>query len=336
MQNAALFEHAYHMVPLHEARILVTGGAGFIGSNITQYLLHHGAGRVRVLDNLSNGFLRNIDEFKNHPAFEFMEGDITRPEDCARACDGMTHLCHQAALGSVPRSIKNPIATHEANTTGFLNILLAARDAGIRRIVYASSSSVYGDSTQSPKQEANTGNPLSPYAVSKLTNELYAGVFHRNYGMNLIGLRYFNVYGPNQDPSGPYAAAIPLFLNALINQQEAIIYGDGEQTRDFTFVENAVQANVLALFTENHQALNTVYNVAVGENITVNRLYQTLASITGGEAKPKHISERAGDIRNSLADIQLASSLLGYSPRFNLEAGLRITADWFRKTYNHV
>ncbi|MFM9007911.1 MAG: SDR family oxidoreductase [Bacteroidota bacterium] len=336
MQNAALFEQAYHTAQLHEAGILVTGGAGFIGSNITHYLLQHGAARVRVLDNLSNGFIRNLDGFKNHPSFEFIEGDITRPEDCARACEGMTHLCHQAALGSVPRSIKNPIATHEANTTGFLNILLAARDAGIRRTVYASSSSVYGDSTQSPKQEANLGNPLSPYAVSKLTNELYSGVFHRNYGMDLIGLRYFNVFGPNQDPSGPYAAAIPLFLNALINQQEAVIYGDGEQTRDFTFVENAVQANVLALFTDNSTALNKVYNVAVGENITVNRLYHTLASITGGEAQPKYVPDRPGDIRNSLADIQLASSLLGYSPRFNLEAGLRITADWFRKTYTHV
>jgi UDP-N-acetylglucosamine/UDP-N-acetylgalactosamine 4-epimerase len=333
MHPSAIFDRAYHTSSLSDARVLVTGGAGFIGSNITRYLLEHGTGRVRVLDNLSNGFKRNIEPFLSNPAFEFIEGDITNPEDCNRACEGMSHLCHQAALGSVPRSIKNPIATHEANTSGFLNILLAARDAGIIRTVYASSSSVYGDSTVSPKREIKIGNPLSPYAVSKLTNELYAGVFHRNYGMNIVGLRYFNVYGPNQDPSGPYAAAIPLFLNALLKNQEAVIYGDGEQTRDFTFVENAVQANILALFTQNEAALNKVYNVAVGENISVNRLFETLASITGGEVKPRHVPERSGDIRNSLADIGLAAELLGYTPRFNLESGLRITVEWFRNTY---
>ena len=336
MSPATIFNQAYHNNPLSGAKILITGGAGFIGSNIAGYLLQHGAGKVRILDNLSNGFRRNLESYEGHPAFEFMEGDITNPDHCLRACAGMDVLTHQAALGSVPRSIKNPIATSDANTTGFLNVLIAARDAGVKRVVYASSSSVYGDNTDSPKREERTGNPLSPYAVSKITNELYASVFALHYQLELIGLRYFNVYGPNQDPNGPYAAAIPLFMNALLFGKQSIIYGDGEQTRDFTFVENAVQANIRALFTSNPEAVNKVYNVAVGESISVNKLYETLAGLTGSSVQPVYYPERKGDIRNSLADISRAKKLLGYEPRYFLADGLKITTDWFRNAFTHV
>lgn len=336
MPDNSIFSTAYFTKPLKDTSVLVTGGAGFIGSNIVTYLLHHHTGKVRVLDNLSNGFRRNIEPFLNHPSFEFMEGDITDPAICAAACKGMDVLTHQAALGSVPRSIKNPVATSQVNTEGFLNILIAARDAGIKRIVYASSSSVYGDNTDSRKQESKTGKPLSPYAVSKITNELYASVFAMHYNMELIGLRYFNVYGPNQDPNGPYAAAIPLFMNALLFGKPSVIYGDGNQTRDFTFVENAVQANIRALFTENKEAVNKVYNIAVSEGISVNALYDTLAEITGTNLKPEYVAERKGDIRNSLADITQAKTLLGYEPRYFLKEGLEITVEWFRNAFSHV
>lgn len=331
-----LFRRAYHNESLLRSSVLVSGGAGFIGSNIVAYLLHHGAARVRVLDNLSNGFIRNLEPFMNHPHFEFMEGDITDLNQCYKACEGMTLLTHQAALGSVPRSIKNPIATSDANTTGFLNMLVAARDSGLKRVVYASSSSVYGDSTASPKKEEHLGRPLSPYAVSKLTNELYASVFAMHYGMEIIGLRYFNVFGPNQDPNGPYAAAIPLFINSLLFNKEAIIYGDGEQTRDFTFVENAVQANIRALFTSNQEAYNKVYNVAVGESVSVNKLYETISLISGNKKQPAHVPERIGDIKNSLADISMAKNLLGYEPHYLLREGLEITVAWFRKAFEHA
>ncbi len=336
MAESNLYTRAYHDPSIKDAKVLVSGGAGFIGSNIVSYLIQHGAARVRVLDNLSNGFRRNLDSFVGLPRFEFIEGDITDPEQCRMACEGMTHVTHQAALGSVPRSIKNPLATSDANTTGYLNMLLAARDAGVKRVVYASSSSVYGDSAESPKKEERLGKPLSPYAVSKLTNELYAHVFALHYGMEIIGLRYFNVFGPNQDPNGPYAAAIPLFMNALLFDKEAIIYGDGEQTRDFTFVENAVQANIRALFTSNHEAYNKVYNVAVGESVSVNKLYEIIASISGNKRKPKYVPERLGDIKNSLADISMAKNLLGYEPHYHILEGLEITVAWFRKVFAHA
>lgn len=323
----------FHNGSLSGAAFLVTGGAGFIGSNIVSYLLAHGAGKVRVLDDLSNGFRRNIEPFLSNPAFEFIHGDIKNPEDCAKACEGIDFVTHQAALGSVPRSIAYPQQTHAANATGFLNMLVAAREAGVRRMVYASSSSVYGDSVISPKQESTIGRALSPYAVSKLTNELYASVFSLNYGMKLIGLRYFNVFGPHQDPNGPYAAAIPLFMDALLNNKSAFINGDGEQTRDFTYVENAVQANIRALFTADEDAFGKVYNVAVGENITINQLFGTLASIAGSDMKPVHREDRPGDIRNSLADISLAKKHLGYEPQVRLREGLERTFDWFRATF---
>lgn len=323
----------FHTNDIKEKSFLITGGAGFIGSNIVEYLLGNGAKKVRVLDNLSNGFMVNIESFLNIPEFEFIEGDITDPEVCRVACEGIDLVSHQAALGSVPRSIAFPLNTHAANSTGFLNMLVAARDAGVERFVYASSSSVYGDIADSPKKETSIGNSLSPYAVSKYTNELYAAVFARNYNMKLIGLRYFNVFGPRQDPNGPYAAVIPLFMDALINNKAAWINGDGEQTRDFTFVLNAVQANVRAFFTSNDNALNKVYNVAVGSSNTVNEVFDLLAKIAGKKASPRYREERPGDVKHSLADISLAKKLLGYEPTVTLKDGLESTFEWFKQTY---
>ncbi len=328
-----LYEKKFHTPDLISKSVLITGGAGFIGSNIAEYLMMHGVKKIRVLDNLSNGFRKNIEPFLSHPSFEFIEGDITDFEICRRACDGMQLVTHQAALGSVPRSIKNPLATHQANATGFLNMIEAAREAKIEKFIYASSSSVYGDSPDLPKRENKTGNALSPYAVSKQTNELYANVFALNYGMKVIGLRYFNVFGPRQDPNGPYAAAIPLFMNALLHGKKAVIFGDGNQTRDFTFVQNAVQANIRALCSSNESAFGKVYNVAVGENVSVKNLFYELAKIAGSNAQPEYQSERIGDIRNSLADIALAMELLGYSPEIKMKEGLAITFEWFKNNF---
>lgn len=330
---SALYKTRFHTDDISTKTFLVTGGAGFIGSNLVEYLLKYGAKKVRVLDNMSNGFKRNIAPFFSNPAFEFIEGDITDVDICKMSCDGIDLVAHQAALGSVPRSIKFPLATHAANATGFLNMLSAAKDAGVQRFVYASSSSVYGDSKVSPKKEEGIGKALSPYAVSKLTNELYAGVFSLNYGMKIIGLRYFNIFGPRQDPNGPYAAAIPLFMDALINSTPAYINGDGEHSRDFTFIENAVQANVNALFCKNDEAFNKVYNVAVGENTSLNTLFSTLQELSGNTTKPQYREERPGDIRHSLADISLARKMLGYDPKVKLKEGLGITLKWFAENF---
>ena len=320
----------FHTEDLSKHKFLITGGSGFIGSNLVKYLIENGAGKVRVLDNLLTSSYDNIRTFEKNSAFEFIEGDIRDQAVCAKACEGISHVSHQAALGSVPRSVKDPVATHSINATGFLNVILAARDAGVKRFVYASSSSVYGDHPVLPKKEEQTGNPLSPYAVSKKTNELYAKVFAETYKMEIIGLRYFNVFGPNQSPNGPYAAVIPLFMQSVIDGTSPFIDGDGLQTRDFTFVENAVQANIRAMLTNNSSALNRVYNVAVGEQLSVLELFNLIAGLTNSTVKPTHRETRAGDIRNSLADISLAKEYLGYAPTIKAADGLKRTFEWFR------
>jgi UDP-N-acetylglucosamine 4-epimerase len=324
-----MYTTPYHSNDLSKLSFLVTGGAGFVGSNIVEYLLKQGAKKVRVLDNLSQGYIENLEEFNNNPAFEFIEGDITSLDDCRNACDGIDYVTHQAALGSVPRSIKTPEKTNAANVDGFLNMLIAARDANVKRFVYASSSSVYGDSPALPKLEQNIGKPLSPYAVSKYVNELYADVFHKCYGMEVIGLRYFNIFGPKQSPKGAYAAVIPLFIQGIFDNEAPYINGDGEQTRDFTFVENAVQANIRAMFATNPKAVGQVYNIAVGDRITINFLFDELARLAGSTLKANHRDDREGDIRDSLADISKARELMEYNPLIKVGEGLKITLDWF-------
>ena len=312
----------------------MTGGAGFIGSHIVAYLLDNGA-RVRVLDNLSTGLPSNVALFRDRKGYEFMEGDIRDTDTCMRACEGVTHVSHQAALGSVPRSVKDPVTSNEVNVSGFVNMLTAAKDSGVKTFVYASSSSVYGDEPNLPKVEERTGNLLSPYAVTKMANELYANVFNGLYGINVAGLRYFNVFGPRQDPNGPYAAVIPLFVTGIINRTPVYINGDGEQTRDFTYVDNAVQANVRAMLTENPAAFGKAYNVATGNNFTVNYLYNAVAEILGIDHAPVYRAPRAGDIRDSLADISRAQDLLGYQPTRQFMDGLQQTVAFFREYYEN-
>jgi len=329
-----MYSTPFHTADLSKSTFLVTGGAGFIGSNIVEYLFKHKAGKVVVLDNLATGFEENIRPFMALPNFEFIKGDICNIDDCHKACRGVDYVFHQAALGSVPRSIINPIATHNVNATGFINVLIAARDAKVKRVVYASSSSVYGDSKILPKVEHQIGKQLSPYAVSKMTNELYGEIFAKTYNMEIIGLRYFNIFGPRQNPQGEYAAAIPLFINALLNEQPPPINGDGEQTRDFTFVANAVQANVKAMLTPLENPKGDVFNIAVGERISLNKLINTLKKLTGSTVEPTYRAERAGDIRESLADISKAKTILGYAPAIKTEEGLKHTLEWFRSYKN--
>ncbi len=324
-----MYNTLYHTEDLSKYSFLVTGGAGFIGSNIVKYLLKYGAKKVRVLDNLSNGYLENIQEFMDNPFFEFLEGDIRDLETCKKAMQGIDYVSHQAALGSVPRSIDNPIKTNEANVSGYLNMLVAQKESDtVKRLVYAASSSTYGDSKALPKVEDNIGNPLSPYAVTKLVNELYADVFYKTYGTELIGLRYFNVFGPKQSPNGAYAAVIPLFMQALKDGESPTIYGDGGQTRDFTYVENAVQANVCAFFADD-KAINNVYNIAFGDRISLNTLWDDLKTISGKEITAEYGPARRGDVRDSLADISKAKSLLGYNPLFSVKDGLEVTWEVF-------
>jgi UDP-N-acetylglucosamine/UDP-N-acetylgalactosamine 4-epimerase len=325
-----MYAQAFHKEDLSKFTFLVTGGAGFIGSNIVEYLLKYNAGKVRVLDNLATGFEQNLNAFIKHKNFEFQQGDICSIADCHKAMEGVHYVFHQAALGSVPRSIENPIATNNANVNGFLNILIAARDAKVNRLVYASSSSVYGDSQALPKMEEKIGKPLSPYAVSKLVNEQYADIFAKTYGMEIVGLRYFNIFGPRQNPKGAYAAAIPLFMDAILKNTSPFINGDGEQTRDFTFVENAVQANIKAMFAIDKSVSPDVFNIAVGERVSVNQLYEILRKIAGSNVYPTHRAERAGDVRNSLADISKAEKKLNFTPTVKCEEGLKITFDWFK------
>lgn len=315
--------------------ILITGGAGFIGSNLVAHLLQkQEVQKVRVLDNLATGSLKNVEEFEKHPKFEFLQGDIRNFSDCTTACEGMDLISHQAALGSVPRSINDPLTTNEVNITGTLNIFAAAKEKGIQRVVYAASSSTYGDHPGLPKTEDTIGNPLSPYAVTKYVNELYAKVYANVYGLQTIGLRYFNVYGPKQNPAGPYAAVIPLFIKAVLNNEPPIINGDGEHSRDFTFVGNAVQANDQALFTSNSAAVNQVYNIAVGEQTSLNQLFEMIKEVAGSDLAPKYGPERKGDVKHSLADISKARTLLNYNPSITVKEGLKATFEWYRKQHH--
>ncbi len=312
-------------------KILLTGGAGFIGSNIAKALLNHPqVSHLRVLDNFATGHRENIDIFESNPKFEFVWGDIREFNTCLDACKDMDLVCHQAALGSVPRSIKNPLTTNNVNITGTLNIFTAAKDSGIKRVVYAASSSTYGDSHSLPKREDVTGSPISPYSVTKLVNELYAKVYGELYDINFIGLRYFNIFGPNQDPNGAYAAVIPLFAKAVLNGEAPTINGDGLTSRDFTYVDNAVQANLKALFTENESALNEVYNIAVGERTTLVELYGMMRDWAGSDVQAKFGPERPGDVKHSLADISKAKNYLGYEPEVTVKEGLERVIEWYR------
>lgn len=319
----------FHTHDLSQYSFLVTGGAGFIGSHLVEYLLTHQAKKVRVLDNLMTGFEENTQLFKDFPNFEFIQGDIRDLDTCQNACKGINYVFHEAALGSVPRSIDNPILTNEVNVQGFLNMLVASKEQNIKRFIYAASSSTYGDSPILPKQEEVIGKPLSPYAVTKYVNELYADVFYKTYGLETIGLRYFNIFGIRQSPKGAYAAVMPLFMEAIKNNTSPNINGDGLHTRDFTFVANAVQANILACFVENKDAINQVYNVAVGQSNSLLDIVDILCELAGKNIKPNHRAERLGDVKNSLADISKIQKLLNYNPTFDLKKGLSVTWEWF-------
>lgn len=327
-------ENIFHKEDLSNLSFLITGGAGFIGSHIAEYLLKNNAKKVRVLDNMANGFESNLSILKQYRSFEFIEGDIRNIDTCRKVCNGIQYVSHQAALGSVPRSIKEPFNTNDVNVGGFVNILKAAVENNVAQFVYASSSSVYGDEPTLPKKEERTGNCLSPYAVSKKADELYAEVFSKVYGISVLGFRYFNIFGPRQDPDGPYAAVIPLFVKAIMNNTPAFINGDGEQTRDFTFVENAVQVNIKGMLTKNNDAKNKVYNVAVGENYSINFLYNFIKNYLKSDANAIHREPREGDIRNSLADISLAKKLLNYTPATKFEKGLKETIEYFKTIYS--
>jgi UDP-N-acetylglucosamine 4-epimerase len=325
-----MYSTPFHTQDLSKYSFLITGGAGFIGSNLVEYLLKFGAKHVRVLDNLSNGYSSNISEFDTYPNFEFIEGDIRHLDTCRQAIKNVDIVLHQAALGSVPRSIDDPITSNDVNVSGFLNMLVACKNSDtVTRFVYAASSSTYGDSPHLPKIEHEIGKPLSPYAVTKYVNELYADVFAKTYGLEVIGLRYFNVFGPKQSPNGAYAAVIPLFMKALKDQNPPTINGDGEQTRDFTFVENAVQANIKAAFAS-QKATNQVYNVAYGERISLNDLWKSLQEASGKDLKANYGPPRIGDVRDSLADIDKAKTMIGYYPKYSVQDGLKITWNYFK------
>jgi UDP-N-acetylglucosamine/UDP-N-acetylgalactosamine 4-epimerase len=326
--------NSFHSKDISKDSFLVTGGAGFIGSHIAEYLLQQGAKKVRVMDNMANGLRSNLDILQKYPAFEFMEADIRNIDSCQEACKGIDYVSHQAALGSVPRSIKEPVYFNDVNVGGFVNMLKASVDNNIKQFVYASSSSVYGDEPSLPKQEDRIGNCLSPYAATKKTNELYADIFANVYGLKLMGFRYFNIFGPRQNPDGAYAAVIPLFVKSIMNKTPVYINGDGEQTRDFTFIDNAVQINIKGMLTDNADALNKAYNVAVGENFSVNYLYNTCCDHLQTQLAPNYREPRAGDIRNSLADISLAKKLLGYEPTKKFEEGLADTIGFFKNFYS--
>jgi len=311
--------------------VLVTGGAGFIGSNIVEYLLKNGAKFVRILDNLSTGSKTNIEHLlKSYDNIEFVWGDIRNLETCRNACQNISVICHQAALGSVPRSINDPLESHNVNVNGFLNILLAAKENNIKRIVYASSSSVYGSNNKPIKIENDIGSPLSPYAITKYIDELYAKIFTSLYGLECIGLRYFNVFGPRQNPNGIYAAVIPKFITMVIDEIRPIINGDGSYSRDFTYIDNAVYANVLALTTKNSDCYGEIFNVGTNSNITIKELFDSIKKILGkNEIEPIYGPERAGDVPYSNASIDKISEYLGYNPKVYFIDGLENTVKYF-------
>jgi UDP-N-acetylglucosamine 4-epimerase len=323
-------------IQLSDKNILVTGGAGFIGSNLSEVLLEKG-NKVVCLDNFATGKRANIAHLLSNPMFTLIEGDIRNLNDCNGAVEGVDYVLHQAALGSVPRSIKDPITSNDVNVSGFLNMLVASRDAGVKRFIYAASSSTYGDSESLPKLEDTIGKPLSPYAITKYVNELYADVFSKTFGLETIGLRYFNVFGRKQDPNGAYAAVIPKFVSRFMAGESPVVNGDGEYSRDFTYIDNVIQANILSMITENKEAINTVYNVAFGERNTLNDLiYYLKESLAKYDSKIKDIEilygpNRVGDIPHSLASVDKAKKLLNYSPQYSLQGGLEEAVSWYWK-----
>jgi len=314
--------------------ILITGGAGFIGSNLCEYFLGLGH-KVTCLDNFSTGHHYNLKDFINNPHFKLIEGDIRNINDCNLAVQNVDYVLHQAALGSVPRSINDPITTNDVNVSGFLNMLVASRDAKVKRFVYAASSSTYGDSVGLPKVEDVIGKPLSPYAITKYVNELYAEIFSRTYGLETIGLRYFNVFGRKQDPNGAYAAVIPKFVTQLMKYESPVINGDGNYSRDFTYIDNVIQMNMLAITTQNPDAINTVYNTAFGDRNTLNDLVGYLKKYLAefdskiADVEIVYGSNRAGDIPHSLASIDKAKTMLGYNPEYSLQDGLKEAVSWY-------
>lgn len=317
-------------------KVLITGGAGFIGSNLCEYFLHKNY-RVTCLDNFSTGHRLNIEPFLSHPGFILIEGDIRDLETCHKAASGQDYVLHQAALGSVPRSLKDPLTSNEVNVSGFLNILWASKEAGVERFVYAASSSTYGDSESLPKIEGVIGKPLSPYAITKYVNELYAEIFSKAYEIETVGLRYFNVFGRRQDPNGAYAAVIPKFVMQLMNHESPVINGDGNYSRDFTYIDNVIQMNEKAMLTTNPEAVNTVYNTAFGDRTTLNDLVKYLKEFLS-EYDPKiaevpviHGPNRPGDIPHSLASIDKAKTLLNYEPKFSFKQGLKEAVYWYWK-----
>lgn len=315
-------------------KILITGGAGFIGSNLCEYFLSKGH-EVRCLDNFATGHRHNLKDFVNNPNFRLIEGDIRNAIDCQNAVKEVDYVLHQAALGSVPRSINDPVTTNDVNVSGFLNMLVASTDAKVKRFIYAASSSTYGDSVGLPKVEDVIGKPLSPYAITKYVNELYADIFSKTYGLETIGLRYFNVFGRKQDPNGAYAAVIPKFVMQLMNHEAITINGDGNYSRDFTYIENVIQMNELAMTTENPAAVNTVYNTAFGDRNTLNDLVSYLKEYLAkydpaiADVEVSYGPNRAGDIPHSLASIAKAKELLSYNPKYSLQQGLKEAIDWY-------
>ncbi|MGB3775532.1 MAG: SDR family oxidoreductase [Leeuwenhoekiella sp.] len=319
---------------LKNKKVLVTGGAGFIGSNLCEHLISLGS-HVVCLDNFATGHRKNLSDLLKHDHFELIEGDIRDLDTCKKACEGVDFILHEAALGSVPRSLKDPITSNEVNVGGFLNMLVAAKDAGVKRFVYAASSSTYGDSKALPKEEDKIGKPLSPYAITKYVNELYADIFKNAYGLDTVGLRYFNVFGRKQDPNGAYAAVIPKFVMQLMAHESPVINGDGNFSRDFTYIDNVIQMNLLALTVNDSEALNQIYNTAFGERTTLNELVEQLkVNLADFDTEianidPIYGNERAGDIPHSLASVAKAKRLMGYDPQYDIKSGLKEAVAWY-------